>query len=75
MLITTRNISKSYGDLHVLKGIDLIINKGEVVSIVGASGAGKTSLVKALTTSLPNLVVSISYTTRPMRPGEKDGID
>ena len=50
MLITARNISKSYGDLHVLKGIDLIINKGEVVSIVGASGAGKTTLLQIIGT-------------------------
>jgi lipoprotein-releasing system ATP-binding protein len=50
MLIAARNISKSYGHLHVLKGIDLTINKGEVVSIVGASGAGKTTLLQIIGT-------------------------
>src|SRR5437868_13954004 len=50
MIITTRNISKSYGNLRVLKGIDLTINKGEVVSIVGASGAGKTTLLQIIGT-------------------------
>ena len=50
MIITTQNIHKSYGTLHVLKGIDLVINKGEVVSIVGASGAGKTTLLQIIGT-------------------------
>jgi len=49
-LITTQNIHKSYGVLHVLKGIDLTISKGEVVSIVGASGAGKTTLLQIIGT-------------------------
>ena len=39
------------------------------------SGAGKTSLVKALLTSMPNLEVSVSHTTRAMRPGETNGVN
>lgn len=49
-MIEIRNITKSFGDLQVLKGIDLHINKGEVVSIVGPSGAGKTTLLQILGT-------------------------
>lgn len=49
-MITLNNITKSFGNLQVLKGIDLHINKGEVVSIVGPSGAGKTTLLQIMGT-------------------------
>jgi len=49
-LIHAENIHKRYGDLEVLKGVDLHVEKGEIVSIVGASGAGKTTLLQLLGT-------------------------
>ena len=49
-MITTHNITKSFGSLQVLKGIDLHIARGEVVSIVGPSGAGKTTLLQIMGT-------------------------
>ena len=49
-MITTNNITKSFGSLQVLKGIDLEIAKGEIVSIVGPSGAGKTTLLQIIGT-------------------------
>jgi lipoprotein-releasing system ATP-binding protein len=49
-LLKAQNIQKSYKNLHVLKGIDLTINKGEIISIVGSSGAGKSTLLHILGT-------------------------
>ena len=49
-MIEIKNIHKSFGQLEVLKGIDLSIKKGEIVSIVGPSGAGKTTLLQIIGT-------------------------
>ena len=49
-MIQIENITKSFGDLQVLKGVNLSIGKGEVVSIVGPSGAGKTTLLQIIGT-------------------------
>ena len=48
---------------------------GTLYIISAPSGGGKTSLVNALLESVANLEVSVSYTTRPPRPGERDGLD
>jgi lipoprotein-releasing system ATP-binding protein len=49
-MIEIRQITKSFGDLQVLKGIDLSIGRGEIISIVGHSGAGKTTLLQIVGT-------------------------
>ncbi len=48
---------------------------GTLYTVSAPSGAGKTSLVKALIERCNNLLVSISHTTRPMRPGEQNGVN
>jgi lipoprotein-releasing system ATP-binding protein len=45
-MILAKNIRKSFGDLEVLKGVDLSVKKGEIASIIGKSGAGKTTLLQ-----------------------------
>ncbi|WP_347450761.1 amino acid ABC transporter ATP-binding protein [Acetoanaerobium noterae] len=47
-MIKLNNIHKKFGDLHVLKGIDEEINKGEVLAIIGPSGSGKSTLLRCI---------------------------
>ena len=43
-----KNFTKKYGETEVLKGINLNIEKGEVVSVIGSSGSGKTTLLRCI---------------------------
>jgi lipoprotein-releasing system ATP-binding protein len=49
-MLKAQNIHKAYGQLQILKGVDLDVKKGEIVTIVGASGAGKSTLLNILGT-------------------------
>lgn len=72
-MIQTQGITKSFGNLQVLKGIDLTINKGEVVAIVGPSGAGKTTLLQIIgTLDTPDAGTLSINGTETGRLSEKD---
>lgn len=47
-MLTIRNLNKSFGSLHVLKNIDLDLNQGEVMSVIGPSGTGKSTLLRCI---------------------------
>ena len=47
-MLQIRNLRKSFGDLQVLKGVDLDVSKGDVVAILGSSGSGKTTMLRCL---------------------------
>lgn len=59
----------SYGGIQAVKGIDLVVNQGELVTLIGANGAGKTTTLKAITGTLPNCTVEgrIDYNGKSIR--------
>ncbi|CAN5378651.1 guanylate kinase [soil metagenome] len=52
-----------------------MLTKGIPYVIAAPSGGGKTSLVNALVHAMPNILASVSFTTRPIRPGEQEGVN
>lgn len=47
-MLQIKNLNIKYGAIHAVKGIDMEVNEGEIVTLIGANGAGKTSILKAL---------------------------
>ena len=60
-MIKITNLHKQYGELEVLKGIDLEVPKGEVLSVIGSSGSGKSTLLKTLAGIITPTSGTINY--------------
>ena len=56
-VLKVAGLKVAYGGIQAVKGIDLIVNKGELVTLIGANGAGKTTALKAITGTLPDCKV------------------
>ena len=76
-MIDVKNLHKSFGSLKVLQGIDLHVNKGDVVSIIGPSGSGKSTLLRSInlleTATAGEIWVEGKLITQPdmsLHPGE-----
>jgi len=61
MMLRLENINTYYDNIHALKGIDLVINKGEIVTLIGSNGAGKTTTLGTITGLLKPKVGKIIY--------------
>jgi branched-chain amino acid transport system ATP-binding protein len=68
-ILKIQGLKVAYGGIKAVKGIDLEINKGELVTLIGANGAGKTTTLKAITGTLPNCKVegTITYKGQPLK--------
>jgi branched-chain amino acid transport system ATP-binding protein len=67
-VLKVAGLKVSYGGIKAVKGVDLEVNKGELVTLIGANGAGKTTTLKAITGTLPACKVegTISYLGQPL---------
>lgn len=68
------SVSKSFGDRRVLDGLDLVVRAGEVVAITGASGAGKSVLLKLAATLLPPTTGRVAVLGQTPRQGDRASI-
>lgn len=66
MLLRLKDVETYYGKVHALKGISLDINEGEIVCILGANGAGKSTILKAISGLVPVSKGSIEYQGKPL---------
>jgi len=67
-ILKISGLKVAYGGIKAVKGIDLEVNRGELVTLIGANGAGKTTTLKAITGTLPACKVegSVSYLGQPL---------
>lgn len=60
-MLTVNNLNVSYGAIHAIKGVSLRVDSGEVVSLIGANGAGKTTILRAISGLILNVTGDIEY--------------
>ena len=65
-LLEVKGLEVRYGGIRAVKGVDLIVGEGELVCLIGANGAGKTSILKAICGMLPAAAGSVSYSGQPI---------
>lgn len=71
-LLSVRGLQVRYGGIQAVKGIDLDVEQGELVALIGANGAGKTTTMKAITGSLGWAAGEVSYGARSIRGQRAD---
>ena len=71
-ILNVAGLKVAYGGIKAVKGIDLQVNRGELVTLIGANGAGKTTTLKAITGTLPPCKVegTIRYQGQPLASGK-----
>lgn len=65
-MLIIRNLHVSYGPIAALRGVDLVVNEGEVVALIGANGAGKTTLLKTISGLMNPKKGSIEFLEQPI---------
>jgi branched-chain amino acid transport system ATP-binding protein len=70
VLLEARQLEVGYGGIKAVKGIDLHVNEGELVCLIGANGAGKTSTLKALCRLIPSRAEAIRYAGEDIRAAQ-----
>ena len=60
-ILEVKNLHVHYGMIHAIKGISFHVNKGEIVTLIGANGAGKTSTLQTVTGLIPSSSGEIIY--------------
>lgn len=60
-MLKVTNLNVFYGNIHALKGVDLEVNEGEIVSLIGANGAGKTTTLQSISGLIPTKEGSIIF--------------
>jgi branched-chain amino acid transport system ATP-binding protein len=66
-LLKVKGLKVSYGGIKAVKGIDLEVNEGELITLIGSNGAGKTTTMKAITGSLPMEAGDVEYLGKNIR--------